>query len=171
MSLIPLLFWQLPASLGEEIREAKSAVRNSCPLHWLRLDSRCSPRHHTPPLLPASLSWSGATATVSVATKWGRSRPLQCITRVQTARRAACNLYAPNNFASPLGDVNGDGDGYVCLSRTRHLPRLKRPLNPTRIFPSTITAASETKKCKGQIATGTGACPGLPSFLDHSWNL
>jgi hypothetical protein len=32
-----------------------------------------------------------------------------------------CNLYAPNNFASPLGDANGDGEGYVCLSRTRHL--------------------------------------------------
>ena len=58
---------------------------------------------------------------LSVATKWGRSRPLRCITRVQTARRAMCNPYAPNNFASPLGDVNGDGDGYVCLSRTRHL--------------------------------------------------
>jgi hypothetical protein len=42
--------------------------------------------------------WSGATTTVSVATKWGRSRPLQCITRVQTARRAVCNLYVPNNF-------------------------------------------------------------------------
>jgi hypothetical protein len=71
--------------------------------------------------LPASLSWSGATATVSVATKWGRSRPLQCITRVQTARHAVYNFYVPNNFASPLGDFNGDGDGYVCLSRTRHL--------------------------------------------------
>ena len=32
-----------------------------------------------------------------------------------------CNLHAPNNFASPLGDVKRDGDGYVCLSRTRHL--------------------------------------------------
>ena len=53
--------------------------------------------------------------------KWGRSRPLRCITRVQTARRAMCNLYAPNNFASPLGDANGDGEGYVFLSRTRHL--------------------------------------------------
>ena len=53
--------------------------------------------------------------------KWGRSSPLRCITRVQTARRAMCNHCAPNNFASPLGDVNGDGDGYVCLSRTRHL--------------------------------------------------
>ena len=69
----------------------------------------------------AAFVWSGATATVSVATKWGRSRPLQCITRVQTARRAVRNLYVPNNFASPLGDFNGHGDGYVCLSRTRHL--------------------------------------------------
>ena len=105
----------------KKLEKLKSAVRNSYPLHWLRLDSRCSPRHHTPPLLPASLSWSGATAAVSVATKWGRSRPPRCIARVQTARRAMCNLYAPNNFVSPLGDVNGYGDGYVCLSRTRHL--------------------------------------------------
>jgi len=36
-------------------------------------------------------------------------------------RRAMCNLYAPNNFASPLGDANGDGEGYVFISRTRHL--------------------------------------------------
>ena len=65
--------------------------------------------------------WAGATATVSVATKWGRSRPLRCITRVQTACRVTRNLDAPNNFASPLGDANGDAEGYVCLSRTRHL--------------------------------------------------
>ena len=32
-----------------------------------------------------------------------------------------CNFYAPNNFDPPLGDVNGDGEGYVCLSRTPHL--------------------------------------------------
>jgi len=30
------------------------------------------------------------------------------------------NLYAPNNFAASRGDANGDGEGYVCLSRTRH---------------------------------------------------
>src|SRR6266478_1752623 len=69
--------------------------------------------------------WSGATHDSlwprNRVQKWGRSRPLQCITRVQTARRAVRNLYVPNNFASPLGDFNGHGDGYVCLSRTRHL--------------------------------------------------
>ena len=69
--------------------------------------------------------WAGATPALfsprASGEKWGRSRPLRCITRVQTARRVMFNLYAPNNFASPLGDVNGDGDGYVCLSRTRHL--------------------------------------------------
>ena len=121
MSLIPLLFWQLPASLGEEIREAQKRSEQFLP-------SSLAPPGFS--LLTASqhvasccllLSCSGATATVSVATKWGRSRPLQCITRVQTARRAMCKLYAPNNFASPLGDGDGDGDGYVCLSRTRHL--------------------------------------------------
>src|SRR6266480_2137168 len=82
--------------------------------------------------------WAGATPAVfsprASGEKWGRSSPLRCITRVQTACRAMCNLYAPNNFASPLGDVNGDGEGYVCLSRTRHLSprifaalRLQRP--------------------------------------------
>src|SRR6266481_1895620 len=70
-------------------------------------------------------AWAGATHDSlwprNRVQKWGRFRPLQCITRVQTARHAVCNLYVPNNFASPLGDFNGDGDGYVCLSRTRHL--------------------------------------------------
>jgi hypothetical protein len=51
----------------------------------------------------------------------GRSRPLRCITRIQTACRVTCNPDAPNNFASRLGDANGDAEGYVCLSRTRHL--------------------------------------------------
>src|SRR2546429_8863821 len=95
--------------------------------------------------------WAGATATVSVATKWGRSRPLQCITRVQTARRAMCKLYAPNNFALPLSDVDGDGDGYVCLSRTRHLSvgekAFESHYDPS---PSTATEASETKNVKGK---------------------
>ena len=88
---------------------------------------------------------------LSVATKWGRSRPLRCITRVQTARRAMFNLYAPNNFASPLGDVNGDGDGYVCRSRTRHLSAREKAFeshyDPSR---STPTEAAETKNVKGK---------------------
>jgi hypothetical protein len=41
-----------------------------------------------------------------------------------------CNLYVPNNSASPLGDFNGDGDGYVCLSRTRHLAAPGKASNP-----------------------------------------
>src|SRR5712692_2951947 len=48
-------------------------------------------------------TWAGATATVSVATKWGRSSPFGCFARVQMNRRVMCNLYAPNNFASPRG--------------------------------------------------------------------
>src|SRR6266550_9000968 len=65
--------------------------------------------------------WAGATATLFVATKVGSLQTSRCITRVQTACRVTCNLYAPNKFASPLGDANGDAEGYVCLSRTRHL--------------------------------------------------
>jgi hypothetical protein len=52
------------------------------------------------------------------------------ITRVQTECRAICNLYAPNNFASFLGDANGDGNGYVCLSRTRHLSMPEKVIEP-----------------------------------------
>jgi len=62
-----------------------------------------------------------------------------------------CKLYAPNNFASSLGDVDGDGDGYVCLSRTRHLSArekaFKSHYDPS---PSTPTEASETKNVKGK---------------------
>ena len=80
--------------------------------------------------------WAGATPALfsprASGEKWGRSRPLQCITRVQTARRAVRNLYVPNNFASPLGDFKGHGDGYVCLSRTRHL---SAPGNASKPFP------------------------------------
>ena len=83
---------------------------------------------------------------LSVATKWGRSRPLRCITRVQTARRAMFNLYAPNNFASPLGDVNGDGDGYACLSRTRHLSAREKALNLIRILPALDRRGSRKQK-------------------------
>ena len=36
-------------------------------------------------MLPAFL-WAGATATVSVATKWGRSSPLRCFALVQNQR-------------------------------------------------------------------------------------
>ena len=69
------------------------------------------------------MGWSDPSGFFATS-KWrkvGRSSPLRCITRVQTACRAMCNLCAPNNFASPLGDAIGDGEGYVCLSRTRHL--------------------------------------------------
>src|SRR5467141_453085 len=59
MSLIPLFFRQLPASRREEIGEAKNAVSNSYPLHWLRLDSRFSARHHTPSFATCFLvGWS-----------------------------------------------------------------------------------------------------------------
>src|SRR5207302_1437568 len=50
-----------------------------------------------------------------------------------------------------LGDVDGDGDGYVCLSRTRHLSAREKAFeshyDPS---PSTPTEASETKNVKGK---------------------
>src|SRR2546421_2293472 len=100
----------------------------------------------------------------------GPPAPSECAnssspTRVQTARRATCNLYAPNNFASPLGDVNGDGDGYVCLSRTRHLSAGEKAFeshyDPFPLYPY---RSRGNKKCKRQIATGTEACPGSHRF-------
>src|SRR5882762_10053582 len=47
--------------------------------------------------------WAGATATVTVATKWGRSSPFRWFDRVQNECRAMRNLYAPNNFATSWG--------------------------------------------------------------------
>jgi len=49
-----------------------------------------------------------------------------------TARHAVCTSMS-QQFRSPLGDFNGDGDGYVCLSRTRHLSRARKASN---LFPA-----------------------------------
>jgi hypothetical protein len=50
MSLIPLLSGSYLHHGVKKLETPKSAVSNSCALHWLRLDSRCSARHNTPPL-------------------------------------------------------------------------------------------------------------------------
>src|SRR5215831_6418863 len=42
---------------------------------------------------PFLVHWAGATATVSVATKWGRSSPARCFARVQNR---------PSRQAQPL---------------------------------------------------------------------
>src|SRR6266576_6812924 len=90
--------------------------------------------------------WAGATHDSlwprNRVQKWGRSSPLRWISRVQTACRAMCNLCTPNNFASPLGDANGDGQGYVCLSRTRHLSAPEKAIESHwDLRPSTISEA------------------------------
>jgi hypothetical protein len=67
-----------------------------------------------------------------------------------------CNHHAPNNFDSPLGDANGDGNGDLCLSRTRHPPDEKRRLKVIRIALYRYRGL-KSRKCKTQIATRTGA--------------
>ena len=78
---------------------------------------------------------------------------------------ARVDLLAADNFASPLGDFNGHGDGYVCLSRTRHLSAGEKAFeshyDPFPLYPY---RSRGNKKCKRQIATGTEACPGSHRF-------
>src|SRR5205807_3387176 len=96
------VFQQLEAGVTPEARRHRAAI--------LRHDGVAArPRKTCRERIPSSTRWAGATATLSVATKWGRSSPLRWITRVQTECRAMCNLYAPSNFALPLRDTNGDG--------------------------------------------------------------
>jgi hypothetical protein len=54
-------------------------------------------------------SWVGATATVSVATKWGRSSPTRCFARVQIDRRTVWNLFSVRHLVHYPGDCEGDG--------------------------------------------------------------
>src|SRR2546429_323245 len=97
--------------------------------------------------IPGSTRWAGATATLSVAMKWGRSRPLRCFALVQNQRpretQPQCSVSLP--FAE---EVNGSVNRSV--NRVFHapftFPRQKGPLNLIRILPpSTSTEASETK--------------------------
>jgi hypothetical protein len=83
----------------------------------------------------ASSWWSGATATVSVATKWGRSRPLRCFAGVQNqrSREAQPQCSVPFPFTA---DVNGTVNRSV--NRVFHapftFPRQEKATNP---FPRT----------------------------------
>jgi hypothetical protein len=60
--------------------------------------------------------------------------------KLNVAHCATCTL--PITLRHPLGDADGDGDGYVCLSRTRHrteksLPKV--PLSPWKKHTARIT--------------------------------
>jgi len=102
MPLIHLLSDQHNLLIGEEIREAKSAVSNSYPLHWLR-SGFSLPRGTTRLSFAACFPFvSGATATVSVGNESGVAPDhFSALPASKLRRHAVCNLYAPNNLAAP----------------------------------------------------------------------
>lgn len=95
-------------TLGEEGGEDEAAECNSYLLHAL-----------TSPLLrnPVGLERPrGSLWPRHGAKKWGRSSPTRCFARGQIDSRAMRNPHAPNHFASPWGDSNGDAKGDLpCL--------------------------------------------------------
>ena len=93
---------------------ARMAVKDA---RCLRAAERSSAaRSLTATAAKGTAPWAGATLVIM-----GRSRPSGCFACVQIECRAMRNLYAPNNFASPLGDASHHGQGDLCLSCTRHL--------------------------------------------------
>jgi hypothetical protein len=118
VSLIPLLFWQLPASWREEIREAKSAVSNSYLLHWFRPDSRCSPRHNTPPFAACFLllGWRGPPRI-----PWHEVR-------------SPPRISVGNGFTRPTGDINVNYSPYT--QRPSSKENLNENLLRLAIFPA-----------------------------------
>jgi len=64
-------------------------------------------------------SWAGATATVSVATKWGRSSPTQCFARVQNPSSRRVQPLRRQQLPFTMG-VNGTVNPTV--NRVFHVP-------------------------------------------------
>jgi hypothetical protein len=120
--------------------------------------------------------WAGATATVFVATKWGRSSPLRCFARVQNQRTREAQPQCSRQFP-PTQEVNGTVNRNV--NRVFHapftFPHQKRRLNLIRIFAPYHYRGLRNKKCKRQIATGIGAylslllLPGLSCCGPLGW--
>ena len=153
------VFQQLEAGVTPEALRHRAAI--------LRPDGVAArPRKTRRERIPGSTRWAGATATLSVAMKWGRSSPLRCFALVQNQRpretQPQCSVSLP--FAE---EVNGSVNRSV--NRVFHapftFPRQKGPLNLIRILPPLPLQRPRKQKCKRQIVTGTGARPGLPSFL------
>src|SRR6266576_1431886 len=125
MPLIPLLFRQLPASWREEIGEAKNVVSNSYPLHWLRPNSYCAPRHHTPPF-PACfplVGWSDRHGFRG--NEVGSLQPNSVPFRGHLDHSLVRNLFSFGHLLDREGEREGDGQGALCLSCTRHLAALQ----------------------------------------------
>jgi len=88
----------------------------------------------------AAFVWAGATATVPVATKWGRSSPLWCFVRVQNQRPRETQPQCPLQGPFPE-EVNGTVNGRV--NRIFHalftFPRQKGFESHSDLRPSTTT--------------------------------
>src|SRR6202521_3827242 len=57
-------------------------------------------------------TWAGATATVSVATKWGRSSPVLCFARVENP--SSRHMQPQRSYQLPFtAEVNGTVNGRV----------------------------------------------------------
>jgi len=170
MPLIHVLFRQLRASLGEEIREAQkgseqflpsslaptgfSLLRASqqaascCLLPFRGLErpprfpwqqSGVAPDHFG--ALPASKLRVAPCATSMLPT----ISPRPWVTPTVTGR-VTCVFHAPVTF-----------------------PCQKRSLNLLKILPLYLEKDLRNKKCKRQIATGTGPCPGSIAFDPRLW--
>jgi hypothetical protein len=74
-------------------------------------------------------SWAGATATVSAATKWGRSSPTRCFAHVQNpSSRHVQPLRPPTTSVHRGGERSGEPDSELRLSAPFTLPRWKKRL-------------------------------------------
>lgn len=138
---------------GEEVGNSESAEDNSYCLHLVHLllspiSSRI--RRRTRARQRRKSCWAGATATVSVATKWGRSSPARCFARVQKSIVASCATSAP-----PTTSVHRGGER---KGEPHSEPRLSCAVHPStpeetikircHRHTSTIKEASKTEKRK-----------------------
>jgi hypothetical protein len=95
-------------------------IRKTLPCVWRHLShprGLNSGRRAIDPNLP---DWAGATATGSVATKWGRSSPVRCFARVQIRRREVLNSWIRCDFGCFPGEPVGERECEPWISRPVH---------------------------------------------------
>ncbi len=141
---------------GEEVGNSESAESNSYCLHLIHLPP--SPissgiRLGTRARQRRKLCWAGATATVSVATKWGRSSPTRCFARVQNPSSRHAQPRVSQQLPFTVG-VNGTVSPTV--NRVSHFA--VHPSTPEETIkirchrhPSTTKEASKTEKRKREF--------------------
>ncbi|SRR6266478_3491008 len=141
---------------GEEVGNSESAEGNSYCLHLSHLltppiSSRT--RRRTRARQRWKLCWAGATATVSVATKWGRSSPTRCFAHVLNPSSRRVQPLRRQQLSFTVG-VNGAVNPTV--NRVFHEPfTLPRPKITIEIrchrHTSTIKEAPKTEKRKREF--------------------